>query len=117
MTDPRDMRRLVDGEFASIGDSSRRAELRSTLVSPQALSLAWDYGTPGEQFECWLIGFSKEGKKRLIYCDRGFGPAYPWGIVGAKEDGMGMDCQWHVGLEHAAIAAGILEPPPDYEVP
>ncbi|HEY2840193.1 MAG TPA: hypothetical protein VGJ26_13645 [Pirellulales bacterium] len=117
MTNERDIRQLVDIQLLTIVDPSRREALKERLVSPQPLSLKWGYGAPDERFQCWLIGFSKDGKLRLVYCDQGFGPEYPWGIVGASQDWMGMDCDWHVGLEHAAIGAGVLDAPPDYEIP
>lgn len=117
MPDVDDIRRLVHAELAKVGDAARRDALIAVLVSPQPLSLKWGYGKPGEKYECWLVGLSPNGNTRLLYCEKGFGPSDPWGIVGVSDDWMGMDCQWHVGLEHAAIGAGILPAPPDYEVP
>jgi hypothetical protein len=52
-----------------------------------------------------------------VYSPEGFGPSDPWGHIRSTDDSLGMDSQWHVGLEHAAIGAGILEAPPGYEVP
>jgi hypothetical protein len=112
-----EMRRLVDAELATVSEPSRRAALEAVFVPPRLLTLKWGYGKPGEQLQCWLVGLSPNGKERLIYCEKGFGPADPWGFVGSTDDWMGMDCQWHVGLEHAAIGAGILPAPADYEVP
>lgn len=116
MPDEGEIRQLLDVQLAMIVDSSRRAALHERLVSPQPLSLKWGYGAPGDKFQCWLVGISKDAV-RLVYCDQGFGPTYPWGIIGACQDWMGMDCDWHVGLEHAAIGAGILDAPKCYEVP
>jgi hypothetical protein len=117
MPDVNDIRRLVDAELAKVTDSARRDALKAVLVPPQLLSLKWGYGEPGERHECWLVGLSSSGKERLVYCEKGFGPSDPWGFVGVEENWTGMDCQWHVGLEHAAIGAGILKAPPGYEVP
>ena len=112
-----DIQQLVDAELATIDDPIRRAALAALLVTPKSFSLKWGYGMPGERYQCWLVGISPDGKTRLVYCEKGFGPSYPWGIVGIAQEWMGMDCQWHVGLEHAAIGAGALPAPSNYEVP
>jgi|SRR5262245_12218715 len=117
MLNENDVARLVEKELALVTDASRRERLRSLLVAPARLSLKWGYGKPGDRFECWIVASSTDRQQRLLYCAHGFGPEYSWGIVGVSEDWMGMDCQWHVGLEHAAIGAGLLDAPPDYEVP
>lgn len=117
MPDEKDIRRLVDAELAKVSDPARKNSLRGLLVAPKPLSLGWDYGRPGEKCECWLVGVSPSGKERIVYCVKGFGPADPWGLVGAHEDSSGMDCQWFARLEDAAIHAKILPPPSNYEVP
>ena len=116
MADELEIQYLIKSELAKIADP-RTAALNAVLTPPLLLSLKWGYGNPGEQYRCWLVGLSPNGSDRLVYCEKGFGPSYPWGIVGIADDWMGMDCQWHVGLEHAAIGAGILIGPPNYEVP
>src|SRR4051812_18437027 len=117
MADEAAIRVLVEAELANVAEPARRAVLKAVLVPPRLLTLKWGYGKPGERYPCWLVGLSPNGQERLVYCAEGFGPGAPWGFVGITEDWMGMDCQWHVGLEHAAIGAGILAAPPDYEVP
>jgi hypothetical protein len=111
------IKQLIDTELAKVADHSRRERLRSFLVAPELLSLRWGYGQPGDRFDCWLVALSPDRKDRLLYCEQGFGPTYPWGFVGIEEEWMGMDCQWHAGLEDAAIGAGLLDAPPGYEVP
>ena len=41
----------------------------------------------------------------------------PWAVIFTEEDSFGSDGQWHLGLEHAAICAGLLDAAPCYEVP
>jgi hypothetical protein len=53
----------------------------------------------------------------LLACVARVGPSFPWGFMDAHEDSMGMDSQWHSGLEDAAIVAGLLPAPTGYEVP
>ncbi|HZN66518.1 MAG TPA: hypothetical protein VFB66_14610 [Tepidisphaeraceae bacterium] len=108
---------LVDGELARIREPAQRSRLQGLLRRPARLSLAWDYGEADERFDCWQVGQSPDGRLLLVYCGRGFGPSDPWGFVFADEGAMGMDSQWHSGLEDAAIGAGLLPAPAGYEVP
>ncbi len=113
----RDIASLVRDELARVGDPNRRSALEALLQSPARLSLAWDYGKEGERFDCWQVGCSPERGVLLVYCERGFGPAFPWGVVFGEEGSMGMDSQWHSGLEDAAVFAGLLPAPAGYEAP
>lgn len=108
---------LVDRELSRIGDPARRAGLEALLQPPGGLTLAWDYGTENERFDCWQVGCSPDRRALLVYCERGFGPEFPWGFVFADEGSMGMDSQWHSGLEDAGIVAGLLPAPAGYQVP
>jgi hypothetical protein len=112
---PDEMRELVKRELARVAGADRRAALRSLLVPPVRLNLGWDWGAPGARLDCWQVGRSPDGETLLLFCEQGFGD--PWGFVGRSDDSLGMDDQWHVGLEHAAIGAGLLDAPPGYEVP
>jgi hypothetical protein len=115
--DPRSLVSLVDSELALVTDPAQRAALRVLLVEPARLSLAWEYGEADQRFDCWLVGRSSDEAILLVYCERGFGPSDPWGFVFAHTGSMGMDSQWHSGLVHAAIGAGLVAAPAGYEVP
>jgi hypothetical protein len=112
-----DLMSLVAGEVARVRDPMLRRRLQGLLRQPCRRPLTWDYGQPGDRFECWVVGESPDGGVLLVHCARGFGPSFPWGFVLAGDDSMGMDSQWHSGLADAAIAAGILAAPPGYQAP
>jgi hypothetical protein len=112
-----DISDLVQSELTRLADPHRRASLESYLVRPQKLSLAWDYGSEGERFDCWRVGQSPSGDILLMFCKDGFGPEFPWGFVFPESKSLGMDSQWHSGLEDAAICAGLLEAPDGYQSP
>lgn len=107
---------LVDGELARMS-AARRTSLGRLLVPPVLREIPWDYGRAGERHACWIVGRAPDGLVSLAYCDAGFGPAFPWGYLFEPDDGMGMDAQWHSGLEDAAIGAGCLSAPQGYVVP
>jgi hypothetical protein len=51
----------------------------------------------------------------LVYCEEGFGPQFPWGVLfndpsgqAASEDlTLGMDAQWNWYLEEAFVRSGL----------
>src|SRR3954447_9571635 len=98
-----DIQKLIGEELARVSAPERRACLSALLVPPSKIRLGWDYGEPGERLDCWLTGRSTDQDVLLVYCTKGFGPSFPWGFLFAAEDSMGMDSQWHSGLEDAAI--------------
>lgn len=112
-----DIQSLVRGEVARLASPERRARLQSLLMAPVRRSVGWDYGAPGDRFDVWVVGQNATADISLVYADEGFGPIFPWGFVFLADDSLGMDSQWHSGLEDAAICAGLLEAPPGYEAP
>jgi hypothetical protein len=108
---------LVAEELRAIVDPSRRSSVQALLRMPSRRSVGWDYGSSGARIDVWIIGGTADGSVDLVYASEGFGPSYPWGFIFPADDSSGMDSQWHAGLEHAAIGAGILNAPPGYEVP
>ena len=111
------IKNLLDFEIAQIVDSTRRSIALALLIPPKNLSLAWEYGSPGDRFDCWLIGKSCDDKTGFVFCQEGFGPSYPWGFVALDNESMGSDDRWYAGLEDTLIGVGILDAPPGYEVP
>jgi hypothetical protein len=73
------------------------AHVIKMLVEPRAVLRSWDYG--GQQYPCWIIlddpacSFSAIG-----FCEYGFGPKCPWGLISSGETpsdmSMGMDSGW-----------------------
>jgi len=109
--------KLVSSEVERLADPQRRTALKALLISPNKLSLSWEYECDGERFDCWSVGQSPGGDILLVFCGQGFGPEFPWGFVFHDSDSLGMDSQWHSGLEDAAICAGLLNAPAGYESP
>jgi len=57
---------------------------------------AWDYGEPDEVYPCWLLLAEKSSNTGIAYCEFGFGPTRPWGLLflEGKYMSMGMDSGW-----------------------
>ncbi len=87
----------VDEDLANLHDSRVRAGITAFRVAPPtAIRLGWDYGKPGETFDGWLVFSDPEQRTGIAYCDQGFGPTRPWGLINTGETcpSMGMDSGW-----------------------
>jgi hypothetical protein len=112
--------RFVDDELARISDPVVVAAIRRLLVPPYAVEREWDYGRPGEKYPCWTILEHPPSNTGIAYCDKGFGPSHPWGLVFLSGTYMsiGMDCAWYATLEGAMRESMAWDRPnpPGYEV-
>jgi hypothetical protein len=93
------LKRVVDDELEHLFDARVKAHIRGLLVEPRAVLRNWDYGKPGEQHPCWAILNDSNSNTGIAYCETGFGPRAPWGLVWLEhsEDkpmSMGMDSGW-----------------------
>ncbi|HEY9104582.1 hypothetical protein [Chitinimonas sp.] len=101
---PAQLRALVEAELEGIRDARVVAHIRSQLVEPVAVERAWNYGEEGETYPCWSILEHPNSSTAIAYCEFGFGPRTPWGLVGLAgftDMSMGMDCGWYLTLTDA----------------
>ena len=89
---------IVDQELTSVGDPRVAAHVRSLLTAPRIVVRGWDYGYEGEEYPCWSVLEHPRSNTGIAYCEHGFGPGNPWGLVflsGAEHMSMGMDAGWY----------------------
>jgi len=86
-----------------IRDVDVEMRIRSLLVCPHPVERDWDYGRPGETYTCWTVIEHPQSNTGVAYCERGFGPRRPWGLVflSGPHMGMGQDSNWFASLEEA----------------
>jgi hypothetical protein len=70
---------LVDAELGRVGDVTVRTLIQSARVPVRCELRPWDYGEPGQTFPCWIV--LEAGEVAVAYCDQGFGPKSPWGLL------------------------------------
>ena len=89
---------LVERELANVRDDRVIGHVRSLLVPPKPEARPWDYGEAGQTFECWIVLAHTASGTAIAYCDEGFGPKTPWGLLWLDSEGikasMGMDSGW-----------------------
>ena len=98
-TSPASVSALIKMELSVLADNAAKQVVLRGLVDPSPITLDWNYGTPGQQFEGWVVfDHETESDTLIVYCEHGFGPASPWGLVFATaHDGRrptGMDSGW-----------------------
>jgi hypothetical protein len=88
---------LVERELATLRDRRVVDHIRGLLITPECQMRAWDYGRAGEAFPCWFVLAHKASNTGIAYCEYGFGPSMPWGLLfleGTQHMSMGMDSSW-----------------------
>jgi hypothetical protein len=91
------LKKLIERELEYLSDARVTAHVRGLLVEPKVVMRGWDYGTPGEEYPCWQILSDDGSDFGIAYCEFGFGPRNPWGLVGSlggDPGSMGMDSAW-----------------------
>ncbi|MBJ7485814.1 hypothetical protein [Brevundimonas sp.] len=89
----------IDSELSRLTDDNAKQAVLHRRVDPRPITLDWEYGTAGQQFDGWVVfDHEAESDTLIVYCEHGFGPTFPWGLVFASaQDGrrsMGMDSGW-----------------------
>lgn len=94
-----ELKKLIAAELAVVRDARIVAHIRGLLVKPNITMRGWDYGSPGQEYPCWVV--LDDGVYAIAYCEQGFGPRCPWGLLftgveaGRPEWSMGMDGSWY----------------------
>jgi hypothetical protein len=97
VTLPQKLLELIERELDSLNDSRVVKHVRGLLVQPTSVIRAWDYGAPDEAYPCWSVLEHPKSNTGIAYCEQGFGPRDPWGLVflaGSEHMSIGMDSGW-----------------------
>ena len=111
MIDVLSVKALVSHQLAIIENPERREALLRLLTEPVLEHRAWQYGPVPQRFPCWVVGRAPAEGLAFVYCEHGFGPAFPWGCVEDDSGGLGMDAQWNWYLEEAFVQSGLWPGP------
>ena len=94
---PTQIRSLVETELEGLHDERVKSHIQILLVEPTMLLREWDYGAPDQTYPCWSVLNHIKSNTGIAYCEFGFGPRSPWGLVmlsGSEHMSLGMDCGW-----------------------
>ncbi len=98
---------LVREQLDQIKDEKIRSQIARWLIMPRLEEREWDYARYPEtvKFPCWFVLEHKDSNIGIAYCEEGFGPEKPWGMLWLTGGhlSMGMDAGWCDDLEHAFV--------------
>ena len=108
------LKSLIEKELQAVRDERVVHHIRKLLIEPRAVFRDWDYGFPGQEYLCWIT-FDDGSDTGIAYCEEGFGPRRPWGLVsaagGSDRNSIGMDSGWFPSFMEAyfeSISATVL---------
>jgi hypothetical protein len=112
---------LIEQELANVSDTRIVRHIRGLLVIPKIEFRDWDYCSPGQQYPCWIVLSDAENSNTAIgYCEYGFGPRCPWGLLYCGDDpkhqSMGMDTGWFPTFLEAFFGSFAAVPLPVWRV-
>lgn len=88
---------LIEAEISTLQDLRAVSHIRSLIVEPTEVLLEWEYAddeNPEETFPGWLVLSHLKSNTGIAYCEFGFGPRRPWGLISLSNLSMGMDYGW-----------------------
>jgi len=95
---PTDVAALVRDDMRALHDARVVAHVTALLVTPpRQLLLGWAYGAAGEAFDGFLVLDHARSGTGIAYCQQGFGPAAPWGLIATNRESppsMGRSDEW-----------------------
>ena len=96
---------LIERELSSVSDARVRDHILKCLIEPKPIVRDWDYGAEGEAYTCWTVLEEDNSNVAIAYCEKGFGPGSPWGLVAKSGSRMsiGMDAAWYEKFMHAYL--------------
>jgi hypothetical protein len=103
MNDASELAAVVERELQRITDTKLVGRIRELMVPPYPVEREWQYGVVNEHYTCWTVLEHRASNSGIAFCNKGFGPSYPWGLVfldGPHSD-IGMDSGWFASLEDA----------------
>lgn len=105
MADEESIARILRAQLGEISDSSIRGQIDRLLIPPRRERRAWDYGSEGEAFSCWFVLVHEESNTGIVYCDQGFGPGCPWGLMflTGTHLSIGPDASWYPSFVDAFV--------------
>lgn len=118
--DAETLKRLIAAELAAVPDARLSDHLRQFIVEPHVVEYGWDYG-PDDYYPCWLVLEHPPSGTGIGFCEYGFGPKHPWGLLwlpGSRRGlSMGQDSGWFKTFIDAALDCSVVTeleftPPP-----
>ena len=93
---------IFNAEVSAIADAAIVNLIERFRVPPRLETRPWDYDAHGE-YPCWFVIEDRAANIGVAYCQHGFGPKAPWGLLWltGRRLSMGDDSGWFTSLAGA----------------
>ncbi len=92
-----DFEALIGRELKFFFSEEMTRAFQAIQVSPTESLQGWQYGP--QSHHCWVV--AADPVHQIVYCQSGFGPAFPWSLQTREEKDLGTDGQWCAYLVEA----------------
>ena len=94
---------LLEKEIEHIPHQEMREAIERHRVKLRIENREWDYSKEYKTYPCCIVLEDPITNTAIAYCEEGFGPANPWGLLFIKGQhmNMGMDAAWFSCIEDA----------------
>jgi len=105
----------IDAELEYFESEAQTAAFRAVQAPPFIVQLPWSYGGD-ELHNCAVV--AEAGISRIVFCETGFGPSFPWSLMRAEQSDLGADAGWCAYLYEVFTTSSMWssEPPPGFEL-
>jgi len=115
-----EMEKLVKNGIERISQQDLIDTIKNHIIPLRLENREWDYVDSFTEYPCYIVLEDKKSNTAVAYCEQGFGPNYPWGLIFIEGEVMslGMDSGWFASLEEAVRNSMFWhgENPDNYEV-
>lgn len=84
---------MVGRELTQLSDSGVVAHIQALRDQPTVTIRRWNYGRD-ERYRCWTVLRHPASDTGIAYCEHGFGPRSPWGLVLLQGDERLTSLEW-----------------------
>jgi hypothetical protein len=98
-----DIEKLVVTQIREISQIELAETIEKHRVPLRIETREWDYSNSFTEYPCCIVLEDKLSNTAVAYCEYGFGPNNPWGLIFIEGEimSMGMDSSWFSSLEDA----------------
>jgi hypothetical protein len=100
-----DLKKIIEEQLEFFETEGQRQAFLSFQVPVSEVVQTWGYGD--ESHTCFIL--AKNDAEQIVYCNTGFGPAFPWSVQRLGDTDLGTDAQWHAYLYEAFITSTIRQ--------
>ena len=99
-----DVEELVEKQIREISQQELVETIEKHRVPLRIEDREWDYSNSFTEYPCCIVLEDKLSNTAVAYCEFGFGPSNPWGLIFLEGEimSMGMDSGWFLSLEDAS---------------